>query len=127
MLIVLGIVFFKMEILVFTLFVDEWLLRLIFKAHSLWGASLVAQVKNLPANVGDTGEIPVSEWCLEKEMATHSSILAWEIPWTEKPGRLQSMGAQIVGHDLATKQRFFVDIRMSWAFSMPAWWHWGQK
>ena len=82
MLIVLGIVFFKMEILVFTLFVDEWLLRLIFKAHSLWRASLVAQVKNLPANVGDTGEIPVSEWCLEKEMATHSSILAWEIPWT---------------------------------------------
>ena len=38
---------------------------------------------------------------LEKEMATHFSILAWEIPWTEKPGRLQSMGSQRVGHDLA--------------------------
>ena len=36
---------------------------------------------------------------LEKEMATHSSILAWEIPWTEEPGRLQSMGSQRVGHD----------------------------
>ena len=36
---------------------------------------------------------------LEKEMATHSSILAWEIPWTEEPGRLQSMGSQKVGHD----------------------------
>ena len=36
---------------------------------------------------------------LEKEMATHSSILAWRIPWTEKPGRLQSMGSQRVGHD----------------------------
>ena len=36
---------------------------------------------------------------LEKEMATHSSILAWEIPWTEKPGRLQSMGSHRVGHD----------------------------
>ena len=36
---------------------------------------------------------------LEKEMATHSSILAWEIPWTEEPGRLQSMGLQRVGHD----------------------------
>ena len=36
---------------------------------------------------------------LEKEMAIHSSILAWEIPWTEKPGRLQSMGSQRVGHD----------------------------
>ena len=36
---------------------------------------------------------------LEKEMATHSSILAWKIPWTEDHGRLQSMGSQTVGHD----------------------------
>ena len=36
---------------------------------------------------------------LEKEMATHSSTLAWTIPWTEEPGRLQSMGSQRVGHD----------------------------
>ena len=36
---------------------------------------------------------------LEKEMATHSSILAWRIPWTEEPGRLQSMGSHRVGHD----------------------------
>ena len=36
---------------------------------------------------------------VEKEMATHSSILAWEIPWTEEPGGLQSMGSQRVGHD----------------------------
>ena len=36
---------------------------------------------------------------VEKEMATHSSILAWKIPWTEKPGRLQSMGSQTVGHN----------------------------
>ena len=36
---------------------------------------------------------------LEEEMATHSSILAWEIPWTEEPGGLQSMGMQRVGHD----------------------------
>ena len=39
---------------------------------------------------------------LEKGMATHSSILAWRIPWTEEPGRLQSMGSQRVGHDWAT-------------------------
>ena len=39
---------------------------------------------------------------LEKEMATHSSTLAWKIPWTEKPGRLQSMGSQRVGHNWAT-------------------------
>ena len=41
---------------------------------------------------------------LETEMATHSSILAWRIPWTEEPGRLQSMGSQRVGHDWATSQ-----------------------
>ena len=39
---------------------------------------------------------------LEKEMATHASIRAWKIPWTEEPGRLQSMGSQRVGHDCAT-------------------------
>ena len=42
---------------------------------------------------------------LEKEMATHSSILAWKIPWTEEPGRLQSMGSQKVGDNLAVKQQ----------------------
>ena len=42
---------------------------------------------------------------LEKEMATHFSILAWEIPWTEEPGGLQFMGSQRVGHDLETKQQ----------------------
>ena len=41
---------------------------------------------------------------LEESMATHSSILAWRIPWTEEPGRLQSIGSQKVGHDLVTEQ-----------------------
>ena len=41
---------------------------------------------------------------LEEEMATHSSILAWEIPWTEKPGGVQTVGLQRVQHDLAIKQ-----------------------
>ena len=41
---------------------------------------------------------------LEKEVATHSGILAWEIPWTEEPGGLQAMGSQRVGHDQAEKQ-----------------------
>ena len=40
---------------------------------------------------------------LEKEMATHSSILAWEIPWTEEPGGLQSLGSPRVGYDLTAK------------------------
>ena len=42
---------------------------------------------------------------LEEGTATHSGILAWKIPWTEEPGRLQSMGSQRVGHDLATNQQ----------------------
>ena len=42
---------------------------------------------------------------LEKEMATHSSILAWEIPWTEEPGGLQSMGLKRVGRDQQLKQQ----------------------
>ena len=50
--------------------------------------------KNLPANAGDAGLIPESGRSLEKEMAILSSILAWEIPWTEEPGRLQSVGLQ---------------------------------
>ena len=50
-------------------------------------------------NVGDLGSIPGWEDPLEKGMATPSSILAWEIPWTEEPSRLQSMGSQKMGHD----------------------------
>ena len=53
-------------------------------------------VKNLPAHVKYTGSIPGQEDALEKEMATHSSIFVWEIPWTEEPGRLQYMGSQRV-------------------------------
>ena len=51
-------------------------------------------VKNSPANAGDAGSIPAQEDPLKKEMAIHSSILAWEIPWTEKPGGLQSLRSQ---------------------------------
>ena len=50
-------------------------------------------VKKLPANAGDLGSIPEWEDPLEKEMATHSSILAWKIRWMEEPGGLQSMGS----------------------------------
>ena len=53
-------------------------------------------------NARDPGSIPCWEDPLEKGMATHSSILAWRIPWTEEPGRLESMGLQRVGHNLAT-------------------------
>ena len=49
--------------------------------------------------IRDAGLTPGSERCPREEMATHSSILAWEIPWTEDLGRLQFMGSQRVGHD----------------------------
>ena len=64
---------------------------------------MVAQtVKCLPA-VRETRVRSLSwEYPLEKEMATHSSTLAWKIPWTKEPGRLESMGSQRVGHDWAT-------------------------
>ena len=54
-------------------------------------SQVVVAVKNPPANARDVGLIPGLEDPLEKEMATHSNILAWKIPWTEEPGRLQSM------------------------------------
>ena len=62
-------------------------------------------VKN-PSAMWETWVLPFpgSGRSLEKEKATHSSILAWEIPWTEEPDRLQSMGSQRIRHDLLTKQ-----------------------
>ena len=63
----------------------------------LW-ASLGAQmVKHLPEM--QEMQVPSREAPLEKEMASHSGILAWKIPWMEEPGRLQSTGSQRVGHD----------------------------
>ena len=63
-------------------------------------ASLVAQtVKHLPAMQETWVQILSWEDPLEKEMATYSSTLAWKIPWTEEPGRLQSMGLRRVGHN----------------------------
>ena len=59
-------------------------------------------VKNPPANAGDVrdmGSILGREDPLEEDMAPHSSILAWRIPWTEEPGGLQSMRSQRVGHN----------------------------
>ena len=64
------------------------------------GASLVAQmVKHLPTMREPRVQSLGQEDTLEKEMATHSDTLAWKIPWMDKPGWLQSMGSQRVGHD----------------------------
>ena len=70
-------------------------------------ASLIAQtVKNSPAMLETWVWSLGQEDPLEKEMATHSSMLVWRIPWTEEPGGLQSMGSQRVGHDWATSLHF---------------------
>ena len=68
---------------------DVKLLRIARNAFKAEGSV----VKNPPADAGDASSIPGQEDPLEKEVATHSSILAWEIPWTEEPGRLQPMGS----------------------------------
>ena len=66
----------------------------------LSGGSLVAQmVRHLPTMWETRVQSLGQEDLLEKEMATHSSTLAWKSLWTEEPGRLQSMGSQRVGHD----------------------------
>ena len=79
----------------------------------IW-ASLVAQeVKNLPAMQETRVQSLGWEDALEKERATHSTILAWRIPWTEEPGRLQSMGLQRVRCDGATNTFTF---QFSWIY-----------
>ena len=71
-----------------------------FSDNPLAGASLVAQVvKRLPTMRETWVQSLGREDPLEKEMATHSSTLAWKIPWTEERGRLQFMGSQRVGHN----------------------------
>ena len=70
--------------------------------HLILGFPAVSSGKELPANAGDvrdTGLIPGWERPPEEGMATHSSIPAWRIPWTDEPGRVQSLGSQRVKHD----------------------------
>ena len=66
----------------------------------------IPPVKRLPTRQETWVQSLGQEDPLEKEMATHSSTLAWKIPWTEEPGRLQSMGSQRVGHDWETTLHF---------------------
>ena len=79
------------------------------QAFASWGASLLAQtVKHLPA-MPET-QVQCQEDTLEKKLATHSSILAWRIPWTEEPGGLQSLGSQRDTTELLTLSLFNVTI-----------------
>ena len=68
-----------------------------------WGFLGSSSGKESTCNVGDLGLIPGLGRSLEEGVATHSSILAWRIPWTEEPGGLQSMGSQRVKHDFVTE------------------------
>ena len=67
-----------------------------------WASLMARMVKNLPATQETWVQSLGWKDPLEKGMATHSSILAWRIPWTEEPGALQSVGSQRVGHEWAT-------------------------
>ena len=92
-----AIIFSHSEGCRFTLLIVSFALQ---KLLSLIRASLVAQrLKHLPAMQETHVQSLDREDPLEKEMATHFSILAWRIPWMEEPGRLQSMGSQKVRHD----------------------------
>ena len=86
-------------------------------------ASLVAQIVKHLATMQETWVQSLGrEDPLEKEMAPHSSTLAWKIPWTEEPGRLQSTGSQRVGHDWATSLSFFLSLSDK-TLLVPRW-HW---
>ena len=100
---------------------DPWFLASSFiKTQVPGGFPGGSVVKNLPANAGDTGLIPGSGRSLEEKMATHSSILAWEIPRIDKPGRLRSVGFQRVRHDLASKQQLVLEAGSAPIAEFPA-------
>ena len=76
----------------------------------VWASLVAKRIKHLPAMRETQVQSLGQEDPLEKEMATHSSTLAWRIPWTEEPGRLQSMGSQRVGHNRATSVSSFLSF-----------------
>ena len=91
------------------------------KLIDTWDFPSGSVVMNLPANAEDSGDVVWSlgwKHPMEEGMETHSSILAWRIPWTEEPGELQSMGSQRVGHDWATERAGKWTVQWCW----PALW-----
>ena len=82
----------------------------------LWASPVAQVVKNLPAIQETEAQSLGQEEPLEEELATHFSILACRIPWTEKPGGLQFLGLQRVGHDWATNFHFsFHNVYLSFS------------
>ena len=83
---------------------DPWVRKIPWRRESYsllysWASLVIQLVKNPPAVLETWVQSLDQEDPLEKGMATHPSILAWRIPWTEEPGGLQSMGPQTVGHN----------------------------
>ena len=88
-----------------------------------WTKPMVQRLKHLPT-MRETGVWSLhQEDPLEKDMATHSSMLLWRIPWTEEPGGLQSMGSQRVGHDWATEQQLSTQMN---GVRLREAWHWDE-
>ena len=77
----------------------RFVMTFIYVILLIYISSLVAQTVKRPPTMQEIRVQSLGQDLLEKAMATHSSILAWKIPWMEEPGRLQSMGSQRVGHD----------------------------
>ena len=97
--------------------ISTLLSSLLFNKES---TSLVAQmVKHMPTMQETWVQSLGQEDLLEKEMATHSHILAWKIPWMEEPGRLQSIGSQRFRHDWVTSLRFTALPKFSAAVICP--------
>ena len=89
----------KNQLLAFLIFAMVSFVSFAFISALIFKISLGQRLKRLPPMQETWVRSLGQEDTLEKEMVTHSSILAWRIPWTEEPGRLQSMGSQRVGHD----------------------------
>ena len=86
-------------------------------------SSPVAQtVKNLPAMQETWVQSLGQEDLLQEEMATHSSVLAWKILWTEEPGRLQSIGLQPVGHSWVTNTKYLHTVTFLGSNTVPSEW-----
>ena len=104
---------------------DLWNYNFCYTCKYIWPSLIAQLVKYLPA-MQETWVLSLDwEDPLEKEMATHSSTLAWKIPWMEEPGRLQSMGSQRVRHNWATEHtphpRIFPKMGISaWVFSVSS-------
>ena len=114
---------FFISIVYFLIYVSSYILVCIsLLPESLWplvilpiclpGSSVVKNPLADAGDIGDAGSNPGQKDSLKEEMATHSSIVSWKIPWREEPGRLQSIGLQRVACPCTTEQRAHTEHHM---------------